>query len=75
MTLEEGLMLSARAVNALRREGLTALEEVLCAVPERHTAQPEPLPPPRWSPVQPLLTCSLQKPEQLTQALADCRRR
>ena len=70
VTLEEGLMLSAGAVNALRREGLTALEEVLCAVPERHTAQPEPLP---AAPVEPLLTCSLQKPEQLTQALADCR--
>ena len=68
-----GLMLSAGAVNALRREGLTALEEVLCAVPERHTAQPEPLPAAPVEPVQPLLTCSLQKPEQLTQALADCR--
>ena len=66
-------MLSAGAVNALRREGLTALEEVLCAVPERHTAQPEPLPDAPEEPVQPLLTCSLQKPEQLTQALADCR--
>ena len=32
VTLEEGLMLSAGAVNALRREGLAALEEVLCAV-------------------------------------------
>ena len=73
VTLEEGLMLSAGAVNALRREGLTALEEVLCAVPERHTAQPEPLPAAPVEPVQPLLTCSLQKPEQLTQALADCR--
>ena len=73
VTLEEGLMLSAGAVNALRREGLTALEEVLCAVPERHTAQPEPLPDAPVEPVQPLLTCSLQKPEQLTQALADCR--
>ena len=72
VTLEEGLMLSAGAVNALRREGLTALEEVLCAVPERHTAQPEPLPDAPVEPVQPLLTCSLQKPEQLTQALADC---
>ena len=69
VTLEEGLMLSAGAVNALRREGLTALEEVLCAVPERHTAQPEPLPDAPVEPVQPLLTCSLQKPEQLTQAL------
>ena len=73
VTLEEGLMLSAGAVNALRREGLTALEEVLCAVPERHTAQPEPLPDAPVEPAQPLLTCSLQKPEQLTQALADCR--
>ncbi len=46
-------MLSAGAVNALRREGLTALEEVLCAVPERHTAQPEPLPAAPVEPVQP----------------------
>lgn len=66
-------MLSAGAVNALRREGLTALEEVLCAVPERRIAQPEPLPDAPVEPAQPLLTCSLQKPEQLTQALADCR--
>ncbi len=42
-------------------------------MPERHTAQPEPLPDAQVEPVQPLLTCSLQKPEQLTQALADCR--
>lgn len=59
MTLEEGLMLSAGAVNALRREGLTALEEVLCAVPERRIAQPEPLPDAPVEPAQPLLTCSL----------------
>ena len=42
-------------------------------MPERHTAQPEPLPDAPVEPVQPPLTCSLQKPEQLTQALADCR--
>ena len=66
-------MLSAGAVNALRREGLTALEDTLCAVPERRIAQPEPLPDAPEEPTQPLLTCSLQKPEQLTQALADCR--
>ena len=73
VTLEEGLMLSAGAVNALRREGLAALEDTLCAVPERRIAQPEPLPDAPVEPAQPLLTCSLQKPEQLTQALADCR--
>ena len=47
--------------------------DLLCAMPERHTAQPEPLPDAPVEPAQPLLTCSLQKPEQLTQALADCR--
>lgn len=73
VTLEEGLMLSAGAVNALRREGLAALEDTLCAVPERRIAQPEPLPDAPVEPAQPLLTCSLQKPAQLTQALADCR--
>ena len=73
VTLEEGLMLSAGAVNALRREGLTALEDTLCAVPERRIAQPEPLPDAPVEPAQPLLTCSLQKPAQLTQALVDCR--
>ena len=73
VTLEEGLMLSAGAVNALRREGLAALEDTLCAVPERRIAQPEPLPDAPVEPAQPLLTCSLQKPEQLKQALADCR--
>lgn len=66
-------MLSAGAVNALRREGLAALEDTLCAVPERRIAQPEPLPDAPVEPAQPLLTCSLQKPAQLTQALVDCR--
>mgnify|MGYP000178965628 CR=1 FL=1 len=73
IALEEGLMLSAGAVNALRREGLAALEDTLCAVPERRIAQPEPLPDAPVEPAQPLLTCSLQKPAQLTQALVDCR--
>ena len=71
--VEENLSLPLAALNALRREGLAALEDTLCAVPERWIAQPEPLPDAPVEPAQPLLTCSLQKPAQLTQALVDCR--
>lgn len=38
-----------RAVNALRREGLAALEDTLCAVPERRIAQRSRCRMPRWS--------------------------
>ena len=66
------LFAEARTLYEKEDRRTVAVEEALCAVPERHTAQPEPLPDAPVEPVQPLLTCSLQKPEQLTQALADC---
>ena len=40
----EGLFLSARAVNALRRDALAALEAARCAVPERRESGYAPLP-------------------------------
>lgn len=45
VALDEGLMLPASAVNALRRDALAALERALTAVPERRTAAVTPLPP------------------------------
>ena len=52
--LEEGLMLPASAVNALRRQA------------------PSPLPQAQPGPDAPVLTCSIMRPEQLTEPLAQC---
>ncbi|MFQ9290027.1 MAG: DUF3656 domain-containing U32 family peptidase, partial [Oscillospiraceae bacterium] len=61
-----------RAVNALRREGLAALEDTLvpCRTPDRPTGAAARRPGGAGAAAADLL---LQKPEQLTQALADCR--
>lgn len=72
ITLDEGLMLSAGAVNALRRQALEAMETTLLTMPERRTFAAAPLPDCRNQVSAPLLTCSIMKPEQLTQALMDC---
>ena len=71
VSLEDGLSVSAAALNALRRAALGAMEELRTAVPPRRVYQwtaPEKLAN-RTEP--PRLTVSLSHAEQLTDALAD----
>ena len=70
--LEEGLMLPASAVNALRRQALEGLEAALAQPPVRRTGTPSPLPQAQPGPDAPVLTCSIMLPEQLTEPLAQC---
>ena len=70
--LEEGLMLPASAVNALRRQALEGLEAALTQPPVRRTGTPSPLPQAQPGPDAPVLTCSIMRPEQLTEPLAQC---
>jgi len=72
VSLDEGLMLPASAINAMRRDVLSLLEQDLLAMPERRTLPPAPLPEAPKAPSKPLLTCSITRPEQLTDALLDC---
>ncbi len=67
--VEDGLMLSASAINGLRREALAALEERRGALPERREG---PDPAPITAPVYknaPQFTVSLCRIEQLTEEL------
>jgi putative protease len=73
--LEGGLMLSAGAVNALRRQALEELAAQLSARPvrgpwPRRTAAETPLPPCPAGPAEPKLTCSVTRADQLTPELA-----
>lgn len=71
--LEEGLMLPASAVNALRRQALEGLEAAPGpSRPVRRTGTPSPLPQAQPGPDAPVLTCSIMRPEQLTEPLAQC---
>ena len=70
--LEEGLMLPASAVNALRRQALEGLEAALAQPPVRRTGTPSLLPQAQPGPDAPVLTCSIMRPEQLTEPLAQC---
>ena len=70
--LEDGLMLPASAVNALRRQALEGLEAALAQPPVRRTGTPSPLPQAQPEPDAPVLTCSIMRPEQLTESLAQC---
>lgn len=70
--LEEGLMLPASGVNALRRQALEGLEAALAQPPVRRTGTPSPLPQAQPGPDAPVLTCSIMRPEQLTEPLAQC---
>ena len=70
--LGEGLMLPASAVNALRRQALEGLEAALAQPPVRRTGTPSPLPQAQPGPDAPVLTCSIMRPEQLTEPLAQC---
>ena len=69
VTLDEGLMVSAASLNALRRDVLGQLEARRTAVPKRTVnsyISPETIPNPT---AEPALTVSLAAPEQLTDAL------
>ncbi|MBQ9392801.1 MAG: U32 family peptidase [Oscillospiraceae bacterium] len=73
VSLDEGLALSAAAVNALRRSVLEDLTRQLSAPPRSrsgHAVRPlSPLPPAPAAPSSPLLTCSVADPRQLTESL------
>lgn len=73
ITLDDGLMLPASAVNALRRDALEAMEAQLLAMPARRTYPASALPDCEEAPSSPRLTCSIMKPEQLTAELIACR--
>ena len=74
--LADGLMLSAGAVNAMRRQALDELADQLAALPLngpriRRTAAEEPLPPCGEEAGDLRLTCSIARPDQLTAELAE----
>ena len=70
--LDDGLMVSASAVNALRRELLDELAARRTDVPQRRTFPTPALPEGEtFSPAAPKLTCSIARLDQLTDALAD----
>jgi len=70
--LDDGLMVSASAVNALRRELLDELAARRTDVPQRRTVPTPELPEQEtFSPAAPKLTCSIARLDQLTDALAD----
>ena len=70
LSVEEGLMLSAGAINGLRRDALAALAEAMTALPPRRTAMEAPLPPcPAAVTDAPKLTVSLSDKAQLTEEL------
>ena len=72
ITLDEGLMMSAGHINALRRDALSALEEKLLAMPERRTYDAAALPACKNDTQPPRFTCSIMKSEQLTTELIAC---
>ena len=70
--LDDGLMVSASAVNALRRELLDELAARRTDVPQRRSLPTPALPEQEtFSPAAPKLTCSIARLDQLTDALAD----
>ena len=72
ITLDDGLMMSAGHINALRRDALSALEAKLLAMPERHTYDAAPLSVCKNDTQPPRFTCSIMKSEQLTAELIAC---
>ena len=72
VTIDEGLMLSAAAINSARRDVLEALAQARTALPRRRTLPTPELPACETAdaPV-PRLTCSIARTEQLTAALAE----
>ena len=70
--LDEGLMLPASAVNALRREALGQLEAQMTAPPRRRSLPVPALPEAESAPVAPLFTVSIERADQLTDELVAC---
>ena len=72
VTIDEGLMLSAAAINGARRDVLEALAKARTAVPRRRTLPTPELPACETADAPtPKLTCSIARAEQLTAALAE----
>ena len=72
VTIDEGLMLSAAAINSARRDVLDALAKARTAVPRRRTLPTPELPACETADAPtPKLTCSIARAEQLTAALAE----
>ena len=72
VTIDEGLMLSAAAINSARRDVLEALAKARTAVPRRRTLPTPELPACETADAPtPKLTCSIARAEQLTAALAE----
>ena len=68
--IDEGLMLSAAAINGLRRDALEALAAERTAVPPRRSLPTPALPEQEtFSPAAPKLTCSIARLDQLTDSL------
>ncbi len=67
--LDEGLMVSAGAVNALRREVLDELAARRTAAPERRISALKPLPDAPEGAAEPDFTVSIVRPDQLTPEL------
>ena len=67
----DGLMLTAAAINGLRRDALEALAAARTAVPQRRSLPTSALPEGEtFSPAAPGLTCSIARLDQLTETLA-----
>ena len=72
VTINEGLMLSAAAINSARRDVLEALAQARTALPRRRTLPTPELPACETADAPaPQLTCSIARTEQLTAALAE----
>ena len=71
--VDEGLSLPASAVNALRRDALSALNGARTAVPPRRVNSLPPLMEAKYAAGEPAFTLSLANVHQLTPALLDCR--
>lgn len=72
VTLGAGLMLSASALNALRRDALERLAELRAAVPEPLLRDFVPEKKVAGTTEPPRFVCSVKRAEQLTEALLDC---
>ena len=72
VSVGEGLMLTAAAINGLRRDALEALAAARTAVPQRRSLPTPALPEQEtFSPAAPKLTCSIARLDQLTETLAN----
>ncbi len=70
--IADGLMLSAAAINGLRRDALEALAAARTALPQRRSFPTPKLPENAcFSPAAPKLTCSIVRIDQLTDAMAE----